>query len=288
MPLLAAGRAAFGQFMAVEQSHNIQPQTAFGTTITPGNSVYGSAVKVGSNLTLDAYGIYINCNSFAGSGAARGGRLQIGFDWAGGTSFPSSPDETNSIDLLVSASSGMVAGGVNYYFPLFIPAGTGILARGIRDGTAGTMLCFWQTVARPKRPELVRSGSYVVSLGASGSVGTSITAGTTSNGAWTSLGALPSARPCWFWEWGFGISNATMANQMHTSDLASDSSGARIILTQGSTGCTTAEALTKLHALGSASPGIADVAGGTTIYGRVRSSGTAPTGAHMMAYGVGG
>jgi hypothetical protein len=291
MPLLAAGRTAFGQFMGVEQSHTTQPSTAYGATITPGNNTFGSSVKVGSNLALDAYGIYICVNSVAVSGQSKAGLLQIGFDWSGGTSFPSSPDEFNSITLLASAASGMVAGGVNYYFPLFIPAGTGILARGsVGNATVGSMRVFWQTVARPKRPELVRSGSYVVSLGATpaSSSGTAVTPGTTGEGAWTSLGALPSDRPCWFWEWGFGIANGTMANQMHVCDLAADSSGARIILNDGTSGCTTAEAITKIHAIGSASPGIADVAGGTTIYGRCRVSGSVTSNSHMMAYGVGG
>lgn len=288
MPLLTAGRTAFGQFMATESSHTTQPATAFGATITPGNDTFGAAVAVGSALTMDAYGIFINCNSFAGSGAARGGLLQIGYDWTGGTTFPASPDEFNSFTLLASASSGMVAGGLNYYLPVFIPAGTRILARGSRVLTAGTMRVFWQTFCRPKRPELIRSGMYVVTLGAGTSAGTTITPGTTGDGAWTSLGALPADRPCWFWEWGFGIHNATMANQMHVSDLASDASGARIILEDGTTGCTTAEAITKIHSIGSAGPGVGDVAGGTTIYGRVRVSGTAPTGSHMIAIGVGG
>lgn len=294
MPMLAVGRAAYGQFMSGEGSHfssATQPATAFGSTITPGNNAWGASVQVGADLTMDAYGIYINCNSVGVSSTAKDGLLQIGFDWSGGTTFPASPDEFNSITLLVSSASGLVAGGVNYYFPLFIPAGSAILARGrVNNATVGSMRVFWQTVARPRRPELVRSGSYVVSLGAveASSRGTLVTQGTASDGSWVSIGTLPADRPCWFWEFGAGTGVTSMNNQFCMCSLAADSTGARIILRDGSVGTTTAEAITKLHAIGAASPGVANVPGGTTIYGKSRASGTAASGWNMMAYGVGG
>lgn len=292
MPLLVPSRTAFGEFQAIEGSHlTTQPATAFGTTVTPGNNAFGTAVQVGADLTLDAYGIYINVNSVAVSGAARDALLQIGFDWSGGTTFPASPDSFNSITLLVSCASGMVAGGVNYYFPLFIPAGTAILARGsVNNATVGTMRVFWQTSCRPARPEAIRVGRYVESLGAvtASSRGTTITPGTTSEGSWTSIGTLGSDRPCWFWEWGVGINTGTMANQMHATDLAADSSGDRIILRDGTSGATTAEAITKIQAFGSTGLNVAMVEGGTTIYARSQVTGSAPTGWNVMAYGVGG
>lgn len=296
MPLLVPSKTIMGEFQFSEGSHTTtRPAAAFGTSITPGNNTFGTAVQVGADLTVEAWAILIGVNSINLSVNAKDSLTQIGFDFAGGTTFPASPDRYNSITLLTSCASPYnfttsgAGVGILYYFPLRIPSGTAILARGsVNNATVGTQNVWWQTWGRPKYPEATRRGCYVESLGivAGSSRGTVVTPGGASEGTAVSLGTLNSNAPCWYWEFGHGINDGSMSNAAIHNDLLMGSSSGPLILENGLVVSSTAESLTKAPSL-MYNP-IHEVAGGTEIFGRCQSSTTVDAEHNMAAYGVGG
>lgn len=163
-----------------------RPAAANGTSVTPGTSSEGSWTAVGSALSYDGFGLLININSAFTASTPRNYVVDIGFDPAGGTSF------TETIrDLLAGGATTYAAGGgCWYYFPIYIPAGTAIGARA--QGTNATALRVgWLVMQRPMNPSMVRKGSFCETIGltAGAIVGTAVTAGTTSEGSWTSIGS---------------------------------------------------------------------------------------------------
>lgn len=291
MPLLSPTKT-MGIFEHVEMSPSASTRPAasnWGTSTTPGNNTFGTAVAIGSNTTEDLWALEFTVTGVAVSAAAKDLLVQIGFDFAGGTTFPASPDRYNSITLLASCAIGYNLGFVKYWFPLCIPAGTKIMARSsVNNATVGSAFVAWAGWGRPKYPEATRRGQYVESLGAvtATSKGTDITPGTTSDGTAVLMGTLAADHPCWYWEFGYGINDSTMANNAIHCDLLAGSDTGDVILRDGYVRTTSGEGIEKL-------PSIhrwpwADVPGGTGIYARSQVSGTADSANSMMAYGVGG
>lgn len=280
----------FGAFNSTEGSHlSTRPASPFGTAITPGNNTYGTAVQIGADLTFDAYAILIGVNAIAVAAAAKDSLTQIGFDFAGGTTFPASPNAYDSITLLTSCATNYASGqggGVQFLFPLFIPAGTAILARGsVNNATVGTQNVWWKTWGRPSHPESIRVGRWVESLGivAASSRGTTVTPGTTAEGASVSLGTLTN--PCWYFEYGFGVNDATMNSRTFHVDLQAGSGGP-LILEDALVHTSSSEQILKQPAA-SYVP-IVDVPAGTAIHGRAQCDGTLDAAYSMAAYAVGG
>lgn len=196
--------------------------TGFGATITPTQNTTGGAYAqliAGASVTEDVYGIDININTAAVSGAARDALATLGLDPAGGTSY------TDVCDLLCSQASTYVTGsGVWYYFPLWIKAGTSIGMRGSVNSVDLTAFnAFCRLYCRPTRPELIWCGQRIEQLGvtAASSTGTSVTMGTTSEGAWTSIGS--PTRQIRYTEWGFGCNDAGMNLSVAHVDIGAGS-----------------------------------------------------------------
>ncbi len=290
MPLLVPSLTPFGEFLSVEGSHlGTVPASGFGATITPGNNVYGTAVQVGADLTVESWGILINVNSISVTGQAKSGLLQIGFDFTGGTTFPASPNRFNSITLLCGSAAGYNVPGLGhwFYFPLHLPVGTAILARGmVNNATVGTIRVNWTSYGRPRYPEATKKGLWVESLGIvpATSTGTGVT-GAVTEPTPTLLGTLTADAPAWYWEFGFNIHNATMGNNTHHVDLYAGSTTGRKILTNGVTASSTSEQICKSSSQQCVP--IADVPGGTDIYGGVHCN-VNTAGMALAAYGVGG
>jgi hypothetical protein len=150
-------------------------------------------------LTQDAYGILINMNTNFASAASRNSVVRIGIDESGGTS-----PEWRITGLLCGGASAYTrnGGGVWYYFPLFIPAGSAIFAAAYGSvATAFRVGCV--TMNQPANASMIRKGSFVETLGIGTTAGTSITVGTTSDGAWTSLGT--TTKRTWWVQPGFQV-----------------------------------------------------------------------------------
>lgn len=290
MTLLSSSKS-IGLFNHIEGSHEAtRPQvTNMGSITTPGNNTFGTALSIGSNTTVDLWALEFTITGVAVSAAAKDLLVQIGFDFAGGTTFPASPDRYNSITLLASCAIGYNLGFVKYFFPLGIPAGTKIMARSsVNNATVGGATVQWTGWGRPKYPEATRRGQYVESLGAvtASSRGTTVTPGTTSEGTAVSMGSLAADLPCWYWEFGYGINDSTMANAAIHCDLLAGSAAGDVILQNGYVRTTSGEGINKLPSIHRFP--FAEVAGGTEIFARAQCSGTPDSANSMMAYGVGG
>lgn len=267
-----------------------RPSSSFGTTVTS-NSVADSSGSVaqviaGSSIAEDCYGLHILVNSVALSATDKSGTLEIFKDEAGGTSW-------GSVWLgdLICGHAGAYAGTTNilgvceYYFPLFIKAGTSLgaaFACAVGSSTARVILT---VLGRPRFPELVWCGTKFQSFGASSGNGTSLTSGTTSEGSWTQLGSAPSTDLCW-WQYGFQVANTVITAQIYHIDLArGDASNKHVIFQDEPVYTNTAEKVAKILRPGPQYWGRA--AANDNIYMRAQCSGTPDSGLQVAAYGVG-
>lgn len=181
-----------------------RPAGANGTAITPGAGAEGSWAQLFAATSQDSFGILININSNNASAASRGTVVDIGIDLAGGSSY------TEVIPDLLCGGAGALHqyGGLWYYFPLFIPAGASIAARG--NSTVATAFRVGAVLMQqPSNPENVRRASFVRTFGISGNIGTVIVPGTTSEGAWTLIGT--TADPLWHWQIGMQVATTDTA-----------------------------------------------------------------------------
>lgn len=258
-----------------------RPAAANGTAVTPGTVGYGAWASVITALAQDCFALLININSNSASAASRQTLTKIGVDMAGGTSY------ADLIPNLISGGASpynVGSGGAWYYFPLHLPAGSRLAAAGFgsvatayRVGIIPMML--------PSNPSLIRKGSFVESIGVSGTTGTAFTAGTTSEGAWTLLGA--TTKRCWWWQVAAQIPTGDTswnAGSLHLDLAVGDASNKDIIIQDLNLVTSTAEQMMNPPL----SAGVEwDVPEGSNIYVRGQFSGTLDSYA-AIAYGMGG
>lgn len=258
-----------------------------GTAVTPGASnAKGSWVSLltGANVARDVFGLLININSIAVSGQIKSALMDIGVDPSGGTSY-----SVLIADLLCGSACpyNVGAGGVWYWFPVWVRAGSRIGARAqTSNATAGTSRVAITAYGSPRDRRLVRVGTRVETVGvtSASSSGTVVTSGTTSDGAWSSLGTL--SRSAWFWQFGFDLANATMSAAAYHCDIGiGDVTNKVVVVENGLVATTTSEQVNNM-------PSVTDVGkyapAGTEIYGRMQCSTTPVTPLSIAAYAVGG
>ena len=262
-----------------------RPASPFGTSITPGNNTYGSYTEILSDASVvrDCYGIMININGIFVSTAAKDSLTTIGIDTAGGTAY------VDFISGLLSSCAGPYlqgCGGHWYYFPVFIPSGTAIAAKGsVNNGTVGTQSVAIWLYGAPSHPHNIFVGSGVESIGvvAATSKGTNVTSGTASEGAWTSLGS--TTKNCKFWQMGMGINDGTMTTgQSYHTDLSYGDGTNQVMIDRDKK--YDVNSSSEVLECGLRMPSCVNVPIGGTIYGRMQCSGTADSGTSMAAYGV--
>lgn len=276
------GIAGFNHF-GWTYSLQVNPATTPGVAVTPANGSKGAYVQLasGANLTQDVYGVSLNINTGATTSTARPIRLDLGLDRAGGTSYTAKIS-----DILCGASAAWATGlGYNYYFPLFIKAGTsvGVCGQGIETGTFRVWAKFF---GRPARPDLIRTGQWAETVGTpSGAGGVSFTPGNSSSeGAWASLGT--TTRNCWWWQLSAQINNSTITALAYFLDLAWGTASNKHMIQENILLAVpgTAETIN----LWNGEDGAEDVPVGSTLYVRGTCSGTAVTGFSALAHGIGG
>lgn len=265
-------------------SSTARPAAAFGTSITPGNNTMGSWASVisSASVTHDIWGFLININSVAVSATAKDCLVDIGIDPAGGSSY------TTIIPTLLASCAApynVGSGGVWYFFPLWKKSGCTVAARAqVNNATVGTARVFITLLGDPVHPETTRVGQSVEAIGVdtANSRGTVVTLGTTSDGAWTSLGT--TTNKCFFWQVGFGTNDTTMtAAGIHLDIASGDATNKKILIQDSLVTVTTAEQIQNPPlTIGCA----ANVAAGATIYGRGQSSAATDTQPSIAAYGV--
>lgn len=189
----------------------------FGTSITPGTgAAYGTPSQVGNDLTQDCYGIIMNVNNVFSAGNYRQLALELSVDYAGGTTW--TPILS---DIVASQANNYANGGIWYYFPVFIPAGAAVAVAG-RSSAATTFGVNIRYMSTPTNPSMVKRASFLESIGVTlgtGTVtGTSVTPGTTNEGAWTLLGQ--TTKRLWWWQVACSHSDTTMTALNYHVDLA--------------------------------------------------------------------
>lgn len=266
----------------------VRPVSTWGTTITPAQNAKGewAGIFTGAQVVNEVWGVYIHFHSNYVAVQARNTIVDIGFDPAGGTTYG-----VVIPDLLASCVSAIDrGGGVSYYFPIRIPAGSAIAARAsINNATVGTLYCIVKLFGLPKHPHLTRVGSYVTALGitAESSSGTAVTVGTTEDGSWASLGA--SDKEHWYWHLGFGVSDSSMlAQTIYANDLAfGDATNKHLIIEDYIV--MVRDASENIITIMPQPPALyRTVPANTILYGRSQCSGTPDSNISLAAYGVGG
>lgn len=264
----------------VSNMDGVRPSASPGTSITPLQNTYGSYTEVLGDLAFDAWGIHIVVSSNAASANARDTLLTIGIDTSGGTSYV-----THIPDLLVSNASSQSTGGIHYYFPIHIPAGSSVAAKASMNNASPTAFPVWVTVyGKPRNPQNVKKGQFVRAFGINSgtSSGTSITPGTASDGTWTLIGSSNSTDIFWHWQIGFGFNNADQTGYTYFAEFSeNDASNQRIIgptivWTGSSERCT--KPLSTFEYVAKSS---------STFFARMRASGGPDTGVSLALYGVG-
>lgn len=255
-----------------------------GTTITPGASntkgSYATLIAAGTITRQVEFMRLQFCNNDV-SAAVRDAVCDIGIDRAGGTSF-----SVIIPDLLLGCAGGTDSGGLQYKFPIRIPSGSTIGARGaVNNATAGTFKLWIEVWGALAYPEDAPYNEKVVAYGVGASSnGTNITPGVSgSKGSYTSLGT--TSRRHQFWQLGVGFNDATLAGQAYYMDLAwGDATNKNIIVRNRYCANATDESV---WAPCSQECTQADVPSGATIYARAAaSSGTSDSNVSVAAYGV--
>jgi hypothetical protein len=259
--------------------------TSMGTTVTPAVApTFGAWAQVATaaNIANDVYGVLICINNAATSATTRNILMDLGVDNAGGTTY------LTKIPYLQGGNAstyGLGHGGIWYYFPLYINRGSSIAVRAMGTTTA-TFQCMVTFFGQPRRPDVVRAGTYVDAYGfnTATAAGTAVTPGTTAEGTWTQLGTTTDSY--WWWQCGFNVNDTTMSALMLHADLAAGTAAQKKILFENQPWQTTAAEQTSclLNTVGAYN----NTAAGDIIYGRLQVSGTADTGNAMIAYGLGG
>lgn len=256
--------------------------TGLGATITPGASnAFGSYTTVvgGGSVTTDVWAIEICVNTGGVSGSNRDMLLTIGIDEAGGTSY------TDKISNLYASNTAGSHASMSFYFPLGIKSGTSIgVKASVNNGTAGSVRVYMKLFGQPSRPECVRRGSYVQSIGVvtASSRGTLITPGTTSDGSWVDLGAL--TLPAWYITAALGNNSMAVTDAALHMDVAIGESGSeKIVLADMVGSINSAE-----NVVAFPESAYIDAAIGDNVFARMQTSGTAIATLSAAAYLVGG
>ena len=270
--------------MRISNTSATRISSSWGTGVTPGVAPsFGSWATLisGSSVPSDIYEVGIMVHAGSTSATTRNVLMDIGIDPGGGTSF------TTIIPYLLCGHAGQHNSGapIFYRFPLYIPAGASIGARAM--GTAATAFYVSLTaLGKPSNPDAICCGTKVVSFGetTASATGTTVTAGTTSEGAWTQLGSALTV-PLWWWQTGLTATDTTMTAQGYTLDLGiGDSSNKQIALLDVFVSFTASESIFNACAVQN---GALQAAVGGLVYGRVQCAGAADSELSMMAWGLG-
>jgi hypothetical protein len=264
-----------------------KPVGGMGTAVTPAQNTYGTyaALIAGASMTVDCCELTINVNTVGISTAARDCVVSIGLDPAGGTSYTSLVDLVCGPAHAYSDNGNSGGGGVWFRFPIWIKSGTSIAAAAaVNSATLTAINVFCRVRGAPSAPESIRVGSYIDQFGVTlaSSSGTAITQGAASDGAYTQIGTL--TRPCWAWEFGYGINDATMSNNLLEVDIAlGTNTNKKIVIPNATVHTSSIETVSKPWAL---EPGIG--ATGDNVYARAQGNVSVDSANSVAVYGVGG
>ena len=269
---------------------NLFPGNAAATTLTADGAAHtkGSNTAVLAGLAEDVYEMAITVSLGSTDTVIRRQMIDLLIDPAAGAGNAGSSWSVAINNLYCNSPTlNATMHGFRFNFPLYLRAGTAIGAR-VQDVVGGATCRFSiQLLGKPTRPELLKVGTVVQTIGAT----TASTSGVTvvpGNSAWgsysASIGAL--TRPSWFWQLGLGSADAGMTSASYWFDIAEDATAkypcARMITYNG----TTSEQAAKGE-FGQTMP-IHNAAAGQNVYVRGYCNGTSDTSMSAVVYAVGG
>lgn len=201
----------------------LRKTASFGTAVASSASAntYGSYVSLlaGSSILYDCCWVTICINGIGISGGARDAICTIGVDQTGGTSYV---DWIPHLLCGQASSHLQILNGCWYSFPLFVKAGSRIGAKlscNVTGAPTGNV-AIWLD-GQPRNPlafDVGYNGVEAIGVNIGTSSGTPITPGTTSQGAWTSIGS--SVGVCKYWNVGVGISDGSLNDFVYGIDGA--------------------------------------------------------------------
>lgn len=198
---------------------------AAGSANTKGTT---TLVMSGVAITEDCYGISIVFCSGSTAAQATMFLTDIYIDPTGGSTW-GSPVINN---LAASSPSLIPGGGDQYYFPLFIKAGSSIGARAQSSVVNARVRLGITVYGKPKYPELIKTGTKVYTFGATtaSTTGTTITPGSAGAiGSYVSLG--PTSGNYFWWQVGNLINDTTQSVVNVRIDVAvGDSSNKKTVM----------------------------------------------------------
>jgi len=207
----------------------------FGTTYTdagigansPGHAsanTKGANTNMLNGIAEDCYGIAI---MFAGQSATtviRRCMVDLLIDPAAGVGNAGTSWSVIIANLYANSPTFGTSGAIGawYYFPLYLKAGTaiGTAHQNLVAGTLPLRVAI-RVFGKPSRPELVRCGTKVQTLGATvaSTTGTAVTPGTSAMGSYSAtLGTLDSDK--WWWQLGIGSADTSMTARGFLFDVA--------------------------------------------------------------------
>ena len=276
MLFVPGGARTFG---AQQQSQTGRPTAPQGTSVTPVIGSKGSWVQVIASLDHDTYGLIIQINNNNTSAQSRNTVLDVGIGAAA--------SEIVIIPDLIcgnAVNSNVGGNGVWYYFPVFISAGTRVAVRA-QSSVVTAFRVYMEAPQKPVNPSMIKTADHVEAIGITGNAGVAVTPGTTSEGAWVSLGT--TSRDCWFWQIGAQVQTAdTSVNAaLIHMDLAYGNGTDKQFLVQHAI-LTTTTTEGQINVLNTLSCG-GFVPAGSELYARAQTSANADI-LNIAAYGAGG
>jgi hypothetical protein len=274
-------------------SFNYYVTNAGAPSLTPGTSVAGNATanvegawtQLVAATAADIYWFSIAVTGGAAALTYRSVWLDIGVDNAGGSSYTAI---INNLLASESSTSSLAGGGLVFYFPMFIKAGSTIAAR-VQTNTASTASrVVFEGFGRPNMPHLVQAGTFSETIGnGTAPSATAFTPGNSgANGAWASLGTTTNDL---FWvQLGVQCSNVTITALAYNFDVAYGNGTDMVMLIEDyRIICTTTESIGQFANLGATARCQTPIPTGSTLYVRGSCSGTAVTGWQASVVGVG-
>ena len=257
----------------------------FGTSMTTGAAnTKGAAVTLlsGATVTDDVYGIAINFFGGATASAARQFMADLLVDEAGGTSF------SVKIANLMADAPTLIFTGYQYYFPLYIKAGSSIGMQAQCQAASQALRCAVKVFGKPSHPHLLSVGTRVETFGAdtATTTGTGLTPGTNALGSYTaSMGTTSNNN--WWWQMGYVITDTSITSAAYHFDVKAGNGTDDKLCIEGILTTGTASEQMSKTAIGYGLP-IRRIASGSNVYVRSAALFAAPdTGFSVCAYALG-
>jgi hypothetical protein len=266
-----------------------RPSTLLSKSVVPAQNAYGAYTQLiaGANVTDDCYEFDLLVGTVAIAASARDCIVTIGIDEAGGAAY--TPVWS---DIVVGPAGTYFSAGaynaVGFRIPLKIKAGTSVAIKAsVNSATLTAIVADCILRGRPTRPDLVWAGSYVRTYGANtaASAGATVVPGTNAEGVWAQIGTIAADDKICFWEFGYGINDATMTGIEYNVDIGlGDANNKRVIIESALVVASGNETLLKMPGQGRYAMGYP----GDIVYARSQSSNNTIDDFQSVAvYGVG-